>query len=142
MKYHGLCERLWANCRVSTTHFYKGTPCWDWTGKVVMDSKGTLPYGTFTVRVKGVKHPRQRRAHRASLELFGGVKLHKSHEANHLCERTICINPLHLSRVTRWGNERYKRHLTKLRIEEAKRKDAEAFELGTRVETHGEEIPF
>jgi hypothetical protein len=141
VKYHGLCERLWANCRVSTRDSYKGTPCWDWTGKVIKDKSGKLAYGVYTIRVKGQRCPKNRRAHRASLRIFGGVKFKGYHEANHLCCRTICINPLHLIRVTRTQNEGYKRFLTKQR--HARHVVApDAFDIGQRVETTGEEIPF
>lgn len=140
-KYHGMCERLWANCAVSTEHFWKGTPCWDWTGKTCGDRSGTLRYPLYTVRIKGV--PKNRRAHRASLRVFAGVKFRKHHEANHLCCRTICINPMHLERVTRLRNEHYKRVFKRVwETQEQPPAHDPMDDIGTLVETEGDTIPF
>jgi len=125
-RYHGLCDRLWANCRVSERHFFRGTPCWDWTGKTIPDRSGQLAYPVYTIRLRGHRSPSNRRAHRASLEVFCGIKLRRGHEANHLCGRTICISPLHLERATRSQNMLYKR--------------IDTFDIGEPV--YSEECPF
>jgi hypothetical protein len=150
-KYHGMCHRLLANCVISTEHFHNGTPCWDWQAKKVWDRSGELAYGVFTVRING--KIKNRRAHRVSLEFFCGIELGKKHEANHLCERTLCINPLHLERVTRAQNEMYKNRSAPQAdlatayvpesdpVAEVSETPAGAdFDIGVKVET--EECPF
>lgn len=62
-----------------------GTPCWDWTA-----SRNNQGYGTF-----GVGSGTHRQSHRVSWQIengpipYGSCILHK-------CDRTCCVNPLHL----------------------------------------------
>jgi hypothetical protein len=103
-------ERLLWNSVLSETSWFAGTACWEWIGPCRRSRAALYPSISF----RTAAGPRSKPAHRVSLETFRGVQLGKRHEANHLCGNTICINPMHLEKVTRRQNEAYKRVLAKV----------------------------
>jgi hypothetical protein len=79
--------RFMSKFTVSTEHFYKGTPCWDWQG-----NPNTSGYGIFQLNGKSCL------AYRVSFQWFSGP-LHQELTPDHLCRRRICVNPIHLEEV-------------------------------------------
>lgn len=92
-----LLIRIFSKVHVSTELFYKGEPCWEWTGR--LNDHG---YGTIAFR----RHPLSRlviRAHRFVYEHFvepipNGLVL------DHLCRNHHCVNPVHMEIVTHCEN--------------------------------------
>jgi hypothetical protein len=72
------------------------TPCWLWTGSKFTDA-GTYP--RIYIQRKGV------RAHRFSYEIFIGP-IPEGMTIDHLCRKTMCVNPLHLEVVTQSENSK------------------------------------
>lgn len=103
-KYKNMQERIIANSVISTEHFFGGTPCWDWLGQFGTGGGG-IKYPQMSTRVDG-KHTTVR-AHRVSYEEFTGDAL-GGNDCNHLCERPMCVAPLHLESVTRQENIAYR----------------------------------
>lgn len=92
-------ERILANSTASDEHWFMGTPCWVWLGK--LNNGG---YGELTMRVKGRKvHVL---AHRWSVFVFRGTKLRKGQVVMHRCNNTWCCNPQHLLPGTQRKNVR------------------------------------
>jgi len=77
---------------VSTTHFYNGTSCWEWTGY-----KDKAGYGRFTVN--GNQIP----THRFSYEYYHG-QICPDLVVHHLCYNPACNNVSHLEERTRKAN--------------------------------------
>lgn len=107
-KYASMAERLIANSRVSETHTYNGTACWEWIGKRKANRSGTL-YGALTVRIN--RGPNKGKvatvlAHRMSLVHLKGRRLSSFEVGRHLCNYTLCINPEHLVGGTQTANMR------------------------------------
>lgn len=81
--------------------------CWLWTAARRRHGNGDRP--ALSMRVPGVKHPRQFNACRVMLEQFG--PLPAEHNASHLCDESwLCVNPDHLigepfkvNNDRRWG---------------------------------------
>ena len=73
-----------------------------WDGRVVQSKRSHNFYPRFNARLKGMGHTALR-AHRAMFEDYYGIKLH-NHQCNHKCGNTLCINPLHLEKVTHKQN--------------------------------------
>lgn len=84
-----LLTRFFAKVRVSTDNFYKGVPCWEWTG--ALDTQG---YGTI-----GYKGRRSYGSHILSVQMFVGL-FKKGLVCDHLCRNVQCVNPIHLEAVT------------------------------------------
>jgi hypothetical protein len=84
--------RFFNSIRISTTHFYKGTPCWEWTAQIVRGG-----YGSFSLRRQS------RAAHNVGFLWFVG-DIDQSLERDHLCRNRPCVNPLHIEQVTRQIN--------------------------------------
>lgn len=59
--------------------------CWHWRGKIT-----AYGYGTW----------REQQAHRVAYEFFV-AEIPDDREIHHLCEKRSCVNPSHLSPVTR-----------------------------------------
>jgi hypothetical protein len=83
-----LPERFRKKFVVSTEHFYKGTPCWEW-----QRARLTGGYGAYFLKGRNVY------THRFAYEQLvgpvpGGLQL------DHLCRNTRCVNPVHLEPVT------------------------------------------
>jgi hypothetical protein len=71
--------------------------CWLWTGATAGGNRNWDWGGRYGhLKVDG----RNVGAHRASYEVFRGVKIPAGHVTHHLCETRLCINPLHLEVVT------------------------------------------
>lgn len=85
-------ERFLSHYRVDSND------CWIWTGA------STWGYGLFwdgTFTSKG--NPRMTRAHRWSYrDRYGPIP--KGLVLDHLCKKTLCVNPLHLEAVTQKEN--------------------------------------
>ena len=100
MAYDSLFTRLVANSQVPEGQS-EDTGCWVWTGNT--DHKG---YGRVTVRRPGAGHTKVR-AHRAMMEIVLGRPLHPDDETvEHLCYCTGCINPDHLTTLSRSENSK------------------------------------
>lgn len=102
--YKTMQERIIANSVISTENFFEGTPCWDWIGQFGT-GRGSGKYPQMSKRVDG-KHTTVR-AHRESYEEFTGDVLGEN-ECGHLCERSMCVAPLHLKSVTGPENIAYR----------------------------------
>lgn len=88
-----LLARLFNQLIVSTEHFYRGDPCWEWVG--VRDKDG---YGS--VQLKSIS---TNRAHRVFYILFVG-DIPPGLVLDHLCRLTSCVNPAHVEPVTNTVN--------------------------------------
>jgi hypothetical protein len=98
MSYATLYLRLVANCKLAEGQNENGR--WVWTG--TKDDKG---YGRLSIRKPGKKNPTGVRAHRLMHELMVGHQLHPDNETvEHECHNTSCINPDHLTLLTRAQN--------------------------------------
>src|SRR2546426_12553333 len=83
-------KRIFSKIRVSTTHFYKGSPCWEWQGTK------NRKYGHMSWRGKhGI------RVHRILLAWFTGEPLpnhtfrgkqEDDRGTDHLCQNHPCCN--------------------------------------------------
>ncbi len=107
-KYASLGERILANTIVRFDSFHNGTPCWEWTGAVVVNRSG-MKYGKLSVRWKrGPRKGQQRTvyAHRAALENLAFKTLRGRQVVMHLCNNTLCCNPAHLMGGTQRKNMR------------------------------------
>lgn len=89
-----LTSRFWDKVRISDTHFYKGTPCWEWTAYTNHDG-----YGEFQLNGK------KERAHCLSYENAKG-KIPDKLEIDHLCRNRKCVNADHLQAITHKENVR------------------------------------
>lgn len=98
MPYENLYHRLVANC--CPAEGQNENACWEWRGN--KNSKG---YGRLTVRKPGRRSPVGVLAHRLMLQLLLERELHPDDETvEHLCMNTSCINPDHLTLMTRAQN--------------------------------------
>lgn len=99
-RYATMQERIIANSIISECWF-DGSPCWDWIGQ-----RGTTndAYPQLCVRVDG--KVKTLRAHRVSFETFSGIIIPPSETIDHLCQRVVCVAPLHLESVTQQENRR------------------------------------
>ena len=108
-KYATLGDRIIANSLMSETQFYKGTPCWNWTGKTGRNRSG-MSYGKMTFRYQ--RGPRKGKvynmaAHRASVKAFHvGKRITPKTVVMHLCNNSLCVNPAHLLGGTQMKNVR------------------------------------
>lgn len=100
-KYNEPVDRVIANTVMSETNAFQGTPCWEWIGKRSANRSGNF-YGKLSVRVDG--KVKTLYAHRFVLENVQGKPLQDHHVVMHLCNNTICCNPLHLARGTQKQN--------------------------------------
>ena len=89
-----LPERIERKLRLSKTHSYNGTPCWEWLGQVDRDGYGL-------VRWQGRMQP----THRVVYSILIGPIPH-SKQMDHLCRYHPCANPRHLEPVTQAENVR------------------------------------
>lgn len=68
--------------------------CWEWTG-------ATNGYGYGTMSLRG----RRYYIHRLAYQLAEGA-IPPKHVVDHMCENTLCFNPVHLDAVTHQENIR------------------------------------
>lgn len=101
-KYASLRERIIANSVMHDDYSWGGSHCWVWLGSVVHSRGNRMPYARMTVRVKG--RPRAQRVTRLALREFRGVQLRTDRVASHLCNNTLCVNPMHLKLTTQAAN--------------------------------------
>lgn len=102
-RYKSLRERLNARSHDSGQFAFEGTPCRMWDGCVTKSKRSGNFYPRMTVWVKELQARRSVRVHRESFEEHYGVRLGE-HQCNHRCGNTLCINPLHLEKVTHKQN--------------------------------------
>lgn len=88
-----LLTRIFSKIKVSTEHFYKGVPCWEWIA--ALSNKG---YGEF--HYIDTDH----RAHRVIYQLFV-APIPPELESDHLCRNRRCVNPVHIEPVTGYENQ-------------------------------------
>lgn len=74
------------------------TGCWIWLGK-----KSKKGYGHFSIRVNG--RPRNRMAHRVAYEELTS-DTPGDFDLDHKCRNYLCINPMHMEKVTKTENNR------------------------------------
>lgn len=99
MKYASLYARLVAN----TAEPENAQACWTWTGPTRRHGGGDRP--SVSIRVPGVRNPRQHNAARLMLEIVDGPPPTPEHEASHLCYGNwLCICPDHLEWETKQQN--------------------------------------
>jgi len=84
-----LLTRLFSKIQISTTHFYKDDPCWEWTASINNKGYGIIQF--FGAR---------RCASRVMYQLFVEIITPTTLECDHLCKHTQCVNPAHLEAVT------------------------------------------
>ena len=89
-------EARWLK-RLSANSVASPCGCRIWTGKTVKSRTGAL-YPVLTVRLPGVRTPRNRRAHRIAAEIKSGP-IPFGYEVDHVCRQTLCVAPAHLSVV-------------------------------------------
>lgn len=90
-----IIHRFLEKIRVSTEHFYEGTPCWDWVAYI----HPVTGYGQF--KIDGVLGS----PHQFAFLFFNGL-IPDGLEPDHLCNRRQCCSPLHLEAVTHQENAR------------------------------------
>lgn len=114
MKYESLEARLLANSVRADLilpesdwgqFFYGDSFCWLWCGATRQGK--THKYPAISRRMKS--GPRKGKvvsdgAHRVSLRVFRGRTLRAKYVARHLCNNSLCINPMHLMGGTRKQN--------------------------------------
>ena len=88
---YSVFERFSCKLSVSKTHFYKGTPCHEYTGHLIFG------YGYFWLNRKNV------RAHRFIYKYAYG-KIDPKLVIHHLCYNRSCCNILHLEQRTHKEN--------------------------------------
>lgn len=93
-----LDNRFWSKVKVADTHFYNGTPCWEWTSNKTNDG-----YGRFHLNGK------KELPHRVYYQDTKG-KIPNGLELDHLCRNHACLNLEHLQAITH--KENMKRGLT------------------------------
>lgn len=86
-------KQLFSKIKVSTEHFYRNSPCWEWIA-----AKNEHGYGVVNFRGKC------RAAYAVIFDLFGDLKWEPGLERDHLCRNRACCNPAHLEPVTRAVN--------------------------------------
>lgn len=92
---YSLPTRFWDKVKTSDTHFYEGTPCWEWIAYT--DKEG---YGRFQLNGKSEL------AHRLSYEEKYGT-IPKGLQINHKCRNRACQNrDDHLETITQQENMR------------------------------------
>jgi hypothetical protein len=89
----GIPERMWQKISISSSHFFKGFPCWEWTGAKVSGG-----YGRFRWEARSAP------AHRVMYLLAVGSA--KDLDVDHLCRNPSCVNPTHLEAVSHAENIR------------------------------------
>jgi len=89
-----LLTRLFSKIQVSTKHFYKDVPCWEWTAYRDMHN-----YGRVHFQAPNRSYPQGYVAYRLFYQLFVGSIPDKMH-IDHLCRNPPCVNPSHLEVVT------------------------------------------
>lgn len=94
-RYSDIRERLIANSVMDDA-----SPCWHWTGEY------SGKYGKLSVRVNG-RHTKLW-AHRVAYEVWNGP-IPESMTVEHVCRTTSCINPGHLTLLTRADNSKMMR---------------------------------
>lgn len=107
-KYPSMIDRIIANTVLSTENYHEGTPCWEWIGAYTTNRNGTR-YGKLDVRIKRGPRKGERKtwlAHRLVLVVFRGRRMTQRMVGRHLCNNTICCNPVHLVGGTQQSNVR------------------------------------
>lgn len=99
-KHAPLRDRFFAKVSESTTHFFRGTPCWEWAG-----CRHKQGYGQ--IRGDKTENGRVLKAHRVSYVLHYGETPDDKPIVNHLCERKWCSNPAHLEATDQSHNTFY-----------------------------------
>lgn len=77
--------------RLKTRYKVDEDGCWIWTGYT--DGR----YGLLSINNK------EEKAHRVSYKFFKG-EIEKGNSVHHSCDKTLCINPEHLSQGTHYEN--------------------------------------
>ncbi len=91
-------QRFWAKTAISDTLAFNGTPCRIWTGAQV-DRTRPNPYGRYCAKGRWWV------AHQFAYVLTHG-EIPTGLEIDHLCCRSLCVEPTHLEAVTRCENMR------------------------------------
>ena len=91
-----LLTNLFSKIQISTTHFYKNDPCWEWIAFRDKDGYGryTVWHSRFQPNIKTANWP----VHRLVYQLFVELIPHNL-VTDHLCVNRCCVNPAHLEIV-------------------------------------------
>lgn len=82
-----LLERIFSKIKVSTTHFYRGSPCWEWQAGI-----SNAGYAKFKYKGKTCG------GHRIIYEFFVEI-IPAELDSDHLCRNRPCVNPAHIEPV-------------------------------------------
>lgn len=92
-----LLTRLFSSIKISTEHFYKHDPCWEWTKSRYIKTD----YAQASVTVNKTQFNVS--GHKLFYQLFVGFIPHPL-VIDHLCRVHYCVNPAHLELVTHKEN--------------------------------------
>lgn len=91
-------ERILAGDLAGMYTEHHATGCWDWQHRTNAKGYGLVDIGTTTGR-----------AHRLVYEALTGITVPTHLQVLHLCHRTSCVNPEHLSVGTDAANKAHAR---------------------------------
>jgi hypothetical protein len=85
-------DDFFSNVNKGSSHRYRGTRCWEWTGKRTRDYWDTERpgYGEYGGMF----------AYRFAWTIIAGREYSKGRELHHMCEFRPCVNPDHLALLT------------------------------------------
>lgn len=81
--------------------------CWFWTGARSRGKGNKKWYGSFSLQGRTI------RAHRFSCEILGKKKLLLGHHRGHVCMFSLCVNPEHITIISKEENQRMIRNKIK-----------------------------
>jgi len=95
-------ERFWSKTTTDHAFWFNGTQCRIWTA-AIRNRDETPHYGRLAIRIAGKSQ--WWLAHRFSYTVAYG-EIPAGLEIDHLCRRSLCVEPLHLEAVTGCENRR------------------------------------
>ena len=100
-----ILRRIMKQVLISTTSFYHGTPCWEWTGptsgKPDPENRDTRGHSYPRMTINGFSCA----VHRVMYTHFFGFIPGKM-TVDHECKNRLCLSPHHLSLISHYENTR------------------------------------